>query len=108
MANKLLPLLIIILSSSCGRQVNISNSKLESFSNLTEAEIEKQKVDALLFRLQSSDNIQYSGKSYHVSAQSSHVALTFIKTKSIGSHVQVRLKAKFKGTEAIIETIEDK
>lgn len=108
MENKIVVLFILIAISACGRQVNISNSKLESYSELTQAEIDKLKVDALLFRLQSSDNIQYSGKSYHVSAQSSHLALTYIKSKSIGSHIQVRLKAKFKGTEVVIETIEDK
>lgn len=106
--NKFIILILILFISACGRQVNISSSKLESYSKLTDAEIDKDKVNAVLFRLQSSDNIQYSGKSYQVSAQSSHLALTYIKTKTIGSHVPVKVKAKFKGTEVIIEVIEDK
>ncbi len=106
-ANKLF-ILILILISSCGRQVDINTSKLESYSKLSEEQMNKEKVDAILFRLKSSDNIQYSGKSYNVSGQSSHLALSFIKSKSIGSNVKVRIKGKFKGTEVIIETIEEK
>jgi hypothetical protein len=96
-------LFVFLLLVSCGKQVSINNSKLESTSSLSTASTTLK--DGVLFRLESGDNIQYSGRSYAVSKYSSHQALTFIKSVSIGARVSVRFKGTVKDTQVTIEEI---
>lgn len=102
-------ILISLFISSCGKEVNLSNSKLESVSQINQAEITKTQSDGVLMRKSSStekDRLQYEGNTYDVSIYSSYNALEFIASKAMGTTQPVKFKGKILNKEIQIEEIQ--
>lgn len=105
MTTKLL-LFVLLLFTSCGKDVRLKNSQLESLSNITVAETVTVNKEGILFVTDSGDSLQFNGNKYPISKYSSHLAFTFINTKESGQYT-VKFKGEIKKTEAVIELIED-
>lgn len=100
---------MLIFMVSCGKDVNLSNSKLESISEITEGSASKVQNSGVLLRKASSttqDRIQYNGQYYNVSMHSAYNALEFIAAKPLGSSVNVKFKGKTVNREMLLQEIE--
>jgi hypothetical protein len=102
-----LVLLILILIAACGKEVSISTKKLESNSTLSTGTTTQNFQDGLLLR-NAKDQIVVGGSTYNVSIYSSYLALEFIAAKKMNSQHQVKFKANYKGSDIILEIIQNK
>lgn len=108
MVSKLLVISLFLIS--CGREVTLSNSKLEKFSSITEADSAKTLQTGTLLRASKngdSDYIKVSNTSYKVSPYSSFNALKFISLAAAGTEVSVKFTGTIKKTEIVLETLEE-
>jgi hypothetical protein len=96
---------IFIFIVSCGKNVNISNQRLQSNSTLTTSSTSLQ--EGLLIRGKP-DQIKLNSVLYRVSLYSSYNALEFVASKPLSSQVVVKFKGKVKNSEIILETIQAK
>ncbi len=109
MASKILILFLFI--SSCGRDVSVSNTKLESISNVTQSDATTVDKEGTLLKSSSSDvddQILTDTGTLFVSKYSSFNALEFIKAKADGSETPVTYRGEVKGKEVFLEHIEEK
>lgn len=101
-------LLTLFLVISCGREVNISNSKLKNYSGLNENENVQLNQEGILIR-GTPDTISSLGRSHQVSSYSSIQALEFIASKPLGTQMPVRFRQKeIRNNEIILELIQAK
>lgn len=106
MANKILILLLVC--AACGRDVKVDNSKLESYSQVTEAEALKLSSDGVLKRTGTealASELTYKNTTYKIHAGSSYLALTYLSSLSNGSSTSVTFVGKIKGKEIVLEEI---
>lgn len=104
MVKKTTFILILILSASCGRDVNISTKQLSANSQLKDGS-NLVSTSAILTRGKP-DMINVGGTSYKVSIYSSYQALEFIAAKPLTTQMQVTVKGRPKGTEYVLEKIQ--
>lgn len=98
-----------ILLTSCGRDIKISTSKLESMSQVTQAgESSLTQSEGILKKMPSSTELIIQGKTLSVSPFSSHMALAFISGMTVGSQREIRFRGILKKTEVILEIVEPK
>lgn len=97
-------LLLLILISACGKQVNISTDKLKAASESNALTAMKE---GTLTRGNPS-TISVPGATYNVSKYSSHLALQFINTIPQGQSISVRYIAQTEGAELVISKIENR
>ncbi len=88
---------------SCGKNVNISNQKLQSNSPLSISSLQ----EGVLIRGKP-DKIKMSSVLYTISVYSSYNALEFVASKKLDSQIDVKFKGKIKNSEIILETIQAK
>jgi hypothetical protein len=106
MLNKILILLLLV---SCGRQVDLTNSKLESASRVTKAEEIPLTSTGTLIRATRNgdkDTLLSTGGSLTISPFSSHLALNFIAKTPAGAQVPVRYAGKVSGGEVVLTKLE--
>lgn len=102
-------LFFLILISGCGREVKLSNAKLEKFSSITEAESNHSEQTGLFQRAAKngdSDYIKTNDKSYKISMYSSNDTFKFITITPPGSEIPIKFKGTIKNVEIVVETIE--
>lgn len=102
-------LCLFILITGCGREVKLSNAKLEKFSSITEAENTHSEQSGLFQRASKNgefDYIKIGSKSYKISMYSSNDTFKFITATPPGSEVQIKFKGTIKNVEIVVETIE--
>lgn len=104
MGNKLF-FFVLILASSCGKDVSISTKKLEYNSTLSNGTSISSIQEGLLLR-DHKDRLIVSGTTYNVSMYSSYLALEFIAARPLNTQHQVKFKGKFSRSEVILEMIE--
>lgn len=105
---KQLPLLILVLifSAACGRDVSISNKKLEYNSSLSDGT--KADTSGTLVRGKP-DRVIAGNASYVVSIYSSYNALEFIAAKPLNTQMPVQYKGKVsEKNELVLELIQAK
>ena len=102
---KLTLLLTLFMLASCGKDVNVSSTKLKNNSALNDGIASTPNADGLI-RRGTKDTITTNGATYNVSMYSSHQALEFIAARPLGSQIQVRFKGKTKNGEMILEVIQ--
>ncbi|MCM2350428.1 MAG: hypothetical protein NDI69_10440 [Bacteriovoracaceae bacterium] len=101
-------LLLTLLVTGCGREVKLSNSKLEKFSSITEADVSKIYKSGTLIRAAKngdSDYIKINSSTYKVSPYSSFDVLKFISNTPVGAEVSVKFSGTIKKTDIVLETI---
>lgn len=109
MAIKSILLLTLLTLISCGKEIKLSSNKLESYSNVTQADpITVDKTGTLIRRNISNpeDKVMTGGKTLTVSKYSSYQALTQINSRAEGIQVDIRYKGKVKGSEVVLEILE--
>lgn len=102
-------LILSLFVVSCGKEVNLSNSKLEQSSQINQSQTTNTKSSGVLIRKSSSsqpDRLQYSGQTYNVSMYSSYNSLEFIASKAMGSTTAVQFKGKIVSQEILLEEIQ--
>ena len=104
MMNKIV-FLLFFLVIACGKNVNISNQRLQSNSTLSTSSTDFQ--EGLLIRGKP-DQIKLNSVLYSVSIYSSYNSLEFVASKPITSQLTVRFKGKVKNSEIVLETIQVK
>ena len=98
-------ILLSLFTISCGKNVNISNQRLQSNSTLSTSTTSLQ--EGLLIRGKP-DQIKLNSILYSVSLYSSYNALEFVASKPLSSQVVVQFRGKIKNKEIILETIQAK
>ena len=98
-------IILFFFAISCGKNVNISNQKLQSNSTLSTSSSTFQ--EGVLIRGKP-DKIKMSSVLYAVSVYSSYNALEFVASKKLDSQIDVKFKGKVKNSEIILETIQAK
>lgn len=93
----------LLLLLACGKDVNISEKKLEEASKL---ETKKALTAGTLTKSASSSEIKVNGSAYKVSMYSSYQALEFIAARPIGTNLAVKFKGDIKTSEIVLQTIE--
>jgi hypothetical protein len=96
-------LLLTLLVSACGREVNLKANKLESTQQITNADIAKYQKSGTFVK--STNAVVVSGVSYKVSAYSSKNALDFVAAIPAGSQVPVLVVGGYSANEVVIESI---
>jgi hypothetical protein len=97
-------ILILVLSTACGKEVEISNKKLEYNSSLSTTTPE---IDGTLIR-GTPDRLQVNNGTYQVSMYSSYDALEFIATRQLNKSYTVRFRGKIKSNQYVVETMRAK
>jgi len=97
---------VLLILISCGKDVRLKNSQLESLSNITVAETVTVNKEGILFVSDSGDSLQFNGNKYPISKYSSHLAFNFINSKPVGQYT-VKFKGEINKSEAVIELIEE-
>ena len=108
MATKL-PLLILIFAVSCGKQVQLTSNKLESYNSVTTADaITVDKTGTLIRKniTNSSDRVTTGGQTLAVSKYSSNQALTAIGSRAEGISISIKYKGEVRGPEIILQLVE--
>lgn len=95
---------ILVLSAACGKEVEISNKKLEYNSSLSTTTPE---VDGTLIR-GTPDRIQVTNGTYQVSMYSSYDALEFIAARQLNKSYAIRFRGKLKNNQYVLETLREK
>jgi hypothetical protein len=91
---------------SCGKDVSIPTKSLERQSSVTDAATENVYKDGVIVR-STEDKLKVGTKTYTISRYSSNLAFTFIQGLSDGTETAVKFKGELRGSEAIIEKIEN-
>jgi hypothetical protein len=94
---------LALLICGCGREVKLNN-KLESISELSEADKSKNEKTGVLYR-DSSDKVKYKDKDYKVSIYSSKSASDFIQAIPTGSQVPVVFVGEVRGSDIVLASI---
>jgi hypothetical protein len=97
---------LVFLFSACGKDVSINQSKLESFSHITDSSQQYVTQDARLIRLNGQSTIAIAAKSYQVSKYSSEQALSFIAARAPSSETNIVIKGEIKASEIKIVQIQ--
>ncbi len=96
-------LLLTLLVTSCGREVNLKANKLESTQQITNADVAKfQKAGTFI---KNTNSVVISGSSYKISIYSSKNALDFAAAIPAGSQVPVLVIGGYSANEVVIESI---
>lgn len=95
---------ILVLSVACGKEVEISNKKLEYNSSLSTTTPE---IDGTLIR-GTPDRIQVTNGTYQVSMYSSYDALEFIAARQLNKSYPIRFRGKIKSNQYVVETMNAK
>lgn len=98
-------LIVLILSISCGREITLTNNKLERQNSSSTTEALRTLQEGILIR-SSTDQISLNGQTYRVSAYSSYLAKKFIASQLPGSQTAVRFKGQLNKGEMEIEQME--
>ncbi len=101
-------LFTFILLTSCGNMTKVDDSKLESFSNITNAgTVTVDKIGVLMRKTSGAgqDSIIYGGNQYAVSMYSSYSALEFISAKPLGYQGNVKFKGDISGGQIVLEAM---
>ncbi len=93
--------LILALTAACGKEVEISNKKLEYNSSLSTATPE---IEGTLIR-GTPDKIQVTNGTYQVSIYSSYDALEFIAARPLNKSYPIRFRGKIKSNQYVLETV---
>lgn len=103
-------LLTLLIASGCGNTTKIDDSKLESFSNITNAGTVTLDKDGTLKRGDGStkDLIIYENEQYVVSMYSSYSALEFISAKPLNYEGVVSFKGEVSGENIVLESVKAK
>ena len=104
MANNIF-LTLLMFMVACGREVNISNQKLQYNSSLSNGSTTTANQEGVLIR-GPKDQITTNGKSYPVSMYSSYLALEFIAGKPLNAQLQVKFRGTIIKNEMKLELIE--
>jgi hypothetical protein len=108
MATKL-PFLILFLLASCGKEVQLTSNKLESYNSVTNAEAVMVDKTGTLTRkniTNSNDRVTTGGQTLIVSKFSSFQAFNAINSRAEGISVGIKYKGEIKGPEIVLEIIE--
>jgi hypothetical protein len=98
-------LLLLLALAGCGREIVLTNNKLERWNSVTFPELTANQ-EGTLVRGNSLDHIVLNNNSLKVSTYSSHDAKTFINSRPAGSQTPVRFKGKIVSGEIELEMIE--
>jgi|GEM_PF-7046139 len=101
MKTKLLLLLALV---SCGKEVKISQTKLESESSIFIAEEDKSLLSGTFYKTQPY-RLLVKNRNYSISKFSSYQAFEYISALEEGRNYNVDLKGKISGNEIILESI---
>lgn len=105
MRNSLILLMFLIVG--CGKQVTISHSKLEAYSQPTPAQQQELVEQGILLRTGIEDVISLGSVSYQVSKHSSHQALQFINSKQVGTQTRVSIKGRVRNKEIVLTSVSE-
>ena len=109
MAIKSILLVFLVVIAGCGKEIKLSSNKLESYSNVTQADPITVDKNGTLIRKNISnptDRVLTGGQTLNVSKYSSYQALTQINSRAEGIQVAIRYKGKVKGSELLLEIVE--
>lgn len=96
-------LILTLLVTSCGRDVNLKANQLESTQQITNADISKYQKSGTFVK--NNNAVVISGVSYKISIYSSKNALDFAAAIPAGSQVPVLVIGGFSSNEVVIESI---
>lgn len=91
-------LILLLMAAACGKEVSISNTKLQSKSILVENGFSK----GTLIR-GAEDKIIIAGRSYKVSEYSSNQAREFIKSQPLNVEIPIGLKGVVTNEVRLVE-----
>jgi putative cell wall-binding protein len=97
-------ILMLAFLISCGKDVSINNSRLESISSVTDSEGKSVYQEGQLIR-DIDDQIKTAGRTYKVSKYSSHQALSFISAQPRNREIHVQIRGKSTTNEIRLEEI---
>lgn len=98
-------LLILILTTSCGKDVNVSSAKMKERSEQDAYSYTETKAMGVLTRGKP-DKINTGTGIYPVSVYSSHAALEFIAGKPMNTQMNIKYKGVIKNQEIVLSIIE--
>lgn len=100
-------LLSLILIASCGKNVKISTTELETNSRLSDGNSTLTNQEGIIKR-GTPDLIIVNGPALKVSIYSSYSALEFVAIRPLNSQTPVRFRGKIKNNEMVLEYLEAK
>jgi len=95
----------VIFLAACGKEVKISSTKLESLSQVTSAEKQKDEQTGTLSITDSGAVIKMPSKTYTVSKFSSYSTLSYIQKLPVGTNQKVLWIGQISGTTVAIQAI---
>lgn len=101
-------LILLLLFVGCGRDVNLTNSKLENSLQVNRPPAVQLNQSGVLYRLSvkgTTDEIHVNGQKYKVSLHSSYNSLEFIAKMPISSVTNVSFKGTVVNNEILLESI---